>query len=271
MPASSELDPLPATVAALRAAGCVFAEEEARLLLAAAGAPAELAELVRRRAAGLPLEVLLGWAEFCGLRVAVEPGVFVPRRRTEFLVAQAVARVRPGSVVLDLCCGAGAVGMAIAAAVGRLELHAADIDPVAVRCAARNLASTGAQIYTGDLYDPLPPALQGRIEILAANAPYVPTAAIGLMPPEARDHEPRIALDGGPDGVEVHRRVAAGAPRWLAPGGALLIEAGQDQAEHTAAAMAAAGLVPSITRSEEWACAVVLGTLPPGEQDVGLP
>jgi len=261
MPTSPGSDPLPATVAALRAAGCVFAEEEARLLLDAAGTPAELADLVRRRAAGLPLEVLLGWAEFCGMRVGVRPGVFVPRRRTEFLVRQAVARARPGSVLLDLCCGTGALGLAVAAAVGDLELHAADIDPVAVRCAAGNLAPVGGQVHTGDLYDALPGALRGRIGIIVANAPYVPTGAIELMPPEARHHEPRIALDGGPDGVEIHRRVAAGAPRWLVPGGCLLIETGQDQAVHTAAAMAAAGLVVGTVRSEEWSCTVAVGTL----------
>ena len=262
MPASSEFDPLPATVAALRAAGCVFAEEEARLLLAAASTPAELAALVRRRAEGLPLEVLVGWAGFCGLRVAVAPGVFVPRRRTEFLVRQAVAEARPGSVVLDLCCGTGAVGLAVAATVSRLQLHAVDIDPVAVRCATRNLAPVGGQVYLGDLYDPLPVALRGRVDVVIVNAPYVPTAAIELMPPEARDHEPRIALDGGPDGVAVHRRVAAGAPRWLAPGGSLLIETAQEQAGHTAAAMADAGLVPRILHSERWRCPVRVGALP---------
>jgi release factor glutamine methyltransferase len=246
MPTSPDVDALPATVAALRTAGCVFAEEEARLLLAE----------------GEPLEVLLGWAEFCGLRVAVEAGVFVPRRRSEFLVEQAVARARPGCVVLDLCCGTGALGLAVARAVGRLELHAADLDPVALGCAARNLAPVGGQLHAGDLYDALPEALAGRIEILVANAPYVPTGAIELMPPEARDHEPRLALDGGPDGVEVHRRVAAGAPRWLAPGGSLLIETGEDQAVHTAAAMSAAGLVPHTVHSGEWSCTVVVGELP---------
>jgi release factor glutamine methyltransferase len=264
MPASAEFDPLPATVAALRTAGCVFAEEEARLLLASASSPAELAELVRRRADGQPLEVVLGWAEFCGLRVAVDAGVFVPRRRTEFLVEQAVARARPGSVVLDLCCGTGALGLAVATAVGRLELHSADVDPVALRCAARNLAPVGGRLYAGDLYDALPQALRGSIEVILANAPYVPTDAIELMPPEARDHEPRIALDGGPDGVEVHRRVAAGAPRWLAPGGSLLIETGEEQAVHTAAAMTAAGLSTHTAHSDEWACTVVIGDLPVG-------
>lgn len=260
MPASPESDPLPATVAALRAAGCVFAEEEARLLLATASTPAELADLVRRRAGGQPLEVLLGWAEFCGLRVAVEPGVFVPRRRTGFLVQQAAARARAGSVVLDLCCGTGALGLAVAAAVGPLELHAVDIDPIALRCAARNLAPVGGQLYAGDLYDPLPATLRGRVDVLVANAPYVPTNAIELMPPEAREYEPRIALDGGPDGVDVHRRVAAGAPGWLASGGSLLIETGQEQAGHTAKAMTDAGLTARILDSDEWSCTVVVGT-----------
>src|SRR5262245_26965474 len=130
--------PVPPTlnlVATLRNAGCVFAEEEARLLLSAAPTPAELAAMVRRRVAGVPLEHVLGWAEFAGLRIAVDSGVFVPRRRTEFLVDQAVAIAPPQPVVLDLCCGSGALGVALAAALGRVELHAADVDPAAVRCA----------------------------------------------------------------------------------------------------------------------------------------
>lgn len=253
---------LPAVVATLRAAGCVFAEEEAQLLLDAAGTPDELAGLVRQRAAGLPLEALLGWAEFCGLRVAVQPGVFVPRRRTAFLVEQAVALGHPAAVVLDLCCGTGAVGLAIAAALGQVELHACDLDPAAVRCARRNLAPIGAAVYAGDLYQPLPATLRGRVGLLVANAPYVPTEDIALMPPEAREHEPRLALDGGADGIDVQRRVAAGAREWLAPGASLLIETSQRQAALTAAALTAAGLSARVVESEEWSCAVVVGTAP---------
>ncbi|MEV4067109.1 putative protein N(5)-glutamine methyltransferase, partial [Nonomuraea dietziae] len=115
----------------LRAAGCVFAEDEARLLLSAAPTPADLEAMVERRVAGLPLEHVLGWAQFRGLRVAVDPGVFVPRRRTEFLVGEAVALARPGGVVVDLCCGTGAAGAALTAALDGLEVHAADIDPAA--------------------------------------------------------------------------------------------------------------------------------------------
>ncbi|NEA47762.1 methyltransferase, partial [Streptomyces sp. SID10815] len=120
-------------VTALRAAGCVFAEDEAELILAAARTPRELTALVRRRASGLPLEQVLGWAGFHGLRIAVEPGVFVPRRRTELLVDEAVAQAPHARLVVDLCCGSGAVGAALADALGPVELHAADIDPVAVR------------------------------------------------------------------------------------------------------------------------------------------
>jgi release factor glutamine methyltransferase len=240
--------PAEPVVRRLRAAGCVFAEDEARLLLDAAGTPAELAELVRRRVAGEPLEHLLGWAEFCGLRIAVAPGVFVPRRRTGLVVRLAVARAGPGDVVVDLCCGSGAVAAAVAAAVPGVEVHAADLDPVAVAVARRNLAS-GA-VHGGDLFDALPAGLRGRVAVLTANAPYVPTASIGLMPPEARDHEPRSALDGGADGVDVHRRIAAGAPAWLAPGGVLLIETSVRQAPVTVAAMAAAGLRAEVVRDD---------------------
>src|SRR3954451_10229684 len=128
-------------VAALRAAGCVFAEDEAELILATARTPGELADLVDRRVTGLPLELVLGWAEFRGLRVAVEPGVFVPRRRTEFLVEQALAQSPDASVVVDLCCGSGAVGAALATALGQVERHPPDIARAAGRCARRNIGA----------------------------------------------------------------------------------------------------------------------------------
>lgn len=248
-------------VTALRAAGCVFAEDEARLLLDAAASPAELREMVRRRVEGEPLEVIVGWAEFLGHRIAVDAGVFVPRQRSAFVVEKAVELAPPSAVVLDLCCGAGALGLAVAARVGGAELHAADIEPAAVKCARRNLAERG-QVYEGDLYEPLPATLRGRVDILVVNAPYVPTDEIAMMPPEARDHEPLVALDGGPDGVDVHRRVAAEASRWLAPGGHLFIETSEHQAPLTAAAMADNGLIPQVTTSDEYYCTVVIGTKP---------
>jgi release factor glutamine methyltransferase len=251
--------PLPAVVARLRAAGCVFAEDEAALLLEAASGAA-LDALVARRVTGEPLEQVLGWAEFCGRRFVVEPGVFVPRRRTELLVREAVALAGPGAVVLDLCCGTGAVGAAVAAAVAGVELHAADVDPAAVRCARRNV--DGA-VHRGDLYAALPAALRGRVDVLVANAPYVPTGEIGLMPPEAREHEARVALDGGADGLDVQRRVAAGAPDWLATGGSLLIETSRRQAPATLAACAAAGLAGRLVSDDDLAGTVVVAERAP--------
>jgi release factor glutamine methyltransferase len=267
-------------VSLLRGAGCVYAEDEARLLAAAAMSAVELADLVDRRIAGLPLEHILGWAEFCGLRIAVDHGVFVPRQRTEFLVSQAVALLggtagagetagagiladagRRAAVVVDLCCGSGAVGAAIAARVDGIELHASDVEPAAVRCARRNIEPAGGRVHEGDLYDPLPSGLRGQVEVLVANAPYVPTASIGTMPQEARMHEPRISLDGGPDGLDVQRRVVAGAPEWLAPGGHLLIETSLRQAPRTAALMARMGLATRVAGDSELDATVVIGRL----------
>jgi release factor glutamine methyltransferase len=257
----------------LRAAGCVFAEDEARLLLAAARTPNDLIAMVDRRAAGLPLEHVLGWVEFCGLRIALDPGVFRPRRRTELLVRQATAvvrqaasstgqvRTRPRAVVVDLCCGSGAVGAALAAALDQVELYAVDIDPAAVRCGRRNVAAAGGQVYVGDLYEPLPATLRGRVDVLVANAPYVPTEAIRLLPPEARIHEPRVALDGGADGLDVLRRVTAAAPLWLAPGGYLLVETSERQAPQIVEAVAQNGLIPRVASSDELSATVVIGTM----------
>ncbi|HZF88433.1 putative protein N(5)-glutamine methyltransferase [Streptomyces sp.] len=262
MPASRSFPSLSSrasVIDALRAAGCVFAEDEADLLLDAARTPAELTVLVDRRVAGLPLELVLGWAEFRGLRITVEPGVFVPRRRTEFLVEQALAQAPEARVVVDLCCGSGAVGAALADALGPVELHAADIDPVAVRCARRNLADAGGRVHAGDLFEALPAALRGRIDILAANVPYVPTGEVGLLPAEARDHEPLTALDGGADGLDIARRVAAQAPHWLAPGGCLLTETSERQAPAALEAFAEAGLTPRLAVSEELYAQVVIG------------
>jgi release factor glutamine methyltransferase len=255
----------------LRAAGCVFAEDEARLLIAAAPTPTALAVMVDQRASGMPLEHLLGWAGFCGLRIAVDPGVFVPRRRTECLVREAVALIglpadRP-IVVVDLCCGSGAVGAALVAALHRVDVFAVDVDPAAVRCARRNLAGQG-QVYEGDLYEPLPADLLSRVDLLVGNAPYVPTEAVDLLPPEARMHEPRIALDGGTDGLDVLRRIAAAAPSWLAPGGSLLIETSERQASRAVGFLTSNGLIPRVASCDELSATVIIATraASPGEE-----
>jgi release factor glutamine methyltransferase len=260
MPVSPSSLPWSGIVTRLRAAGCVFAEDEARLLISAARTSADLSAMVDRRAAGMPLEQVLGWAEFCGLRIVLDPGVFVPRRRTEFLVRQAAALTQPGAAVVDLCCGSGAVGAALAAALDRVELHAVDVDPAAVRCARRNIAAAGGQVYEGDLYGPLPASLRGRVDVLVANAPYVPTNEIGLLPPEARIHEPTVALDGGADGLGILRRVMAAAPLWLAPDGHLLFETSERQVPQAVEAVAGRGLIPRVASSDELNATVVIGS-----------
>lgn len=262
---SAPATPAPVVVARLCAAGCVWAEDEAALLDAAAGTAADLDALVVRRVAGEPLELVLGWVDFLGRRLSVSPGVFVPRRRTELLARTTLARLAalgdPADdpvVVVEMCCGVAPV----AACLGgiRAEVHAADLSRTALACAGHNAPT--AALHVGDLFDALPGRLRGRIGVLAANAPYVPTDRIASMPPEARDHEPRAALDGGADGIDLHRRLAAEAWGWLAPGGALLVETSPAQAALTTAAMAAAGLATEVLVDDAIAGCVAVGVKP---------
>ncbi|PKH41925.1 release factor glutamine methyltransferase [Nocardioides alpinus] len=250
--------PDPVVVARLRAAGCVWAEDEAALLQAAAGTVTELDALVARRVGGEPLETVLGWVAFLGRRLSVAPGVFVPRRRTELLARTTLARVAAVEgrvVVVEMCCGVAPVAACLDGTAA--EVHAADLSPTALVCARHN--APGAALHAGDLYDALPHSLRGRVGVLAANAPYVPTDRIGSMPVEARDHEPLSALDGGADGVDLHRRLAAGAADWLAPGGVLLIETSRAQAPLTTAAMAAVGLMTEVVVDDEIGGCVAVG------------
>lgn len=246
----------------LQDAGCVFAEEEAYLLISESQTQTDLESMVNLRVAGCPLEHIIGWTEFFGLRIAVDPGVFVPRRRTEFLVQQVLKIAQSGSVVVDLCCGTGAVGVAIATFLKQIELHAVDIDTAAVQSAYRNIKIVGGYVYEGNLYDPLPLKLKGSIDILVANAPYVPTKAIEFLPMEARIHEPREALDGGADGLDVHRRVASSAPLWLVPGGSLFVEVSELQTEQTVEIFMRNGLITQIKSSDELDATVIIGTRP---------
>ncbi|WP_181073369.1 putative protein N(5)-glutamine methyltransferase [Rathayibacter sp. AY1A3] len=238
------------SVERLRAAGCVFAEEEAGLLEEAADSSSDLELLLRRRETGEPLEQILGWVAFRGLRVPVAPGVFVPRVRTEWLVDCALEVLPGGAVVLDLCCGSGALARSIAEERPDVRLLAADLSPAAVACARRTLAGR-ADVHEGDLFDALPRSERGRIDVVVVNAPYVPTAAIALMPPEARVHEPMLTLDGGSDGLALHRRIAQEAGAWLAPHGVVVIEVGADQAAASASAFQAAGFATSLHRDDD--------------------
>jgi release factor glutamine methyltransferase len=250
-----------ALAARLRAAGCVFAEDEARLLLEAAQGEA-LAALVGRRVAGEPLEHVLGRVEFGGVRVEVDPGVFIPRQRTTHLVDLAAAATPRGGVVLDLCCGSGALGLVVAGRVASVALHAVDIDPVAVACARRNLAGVGTA-YAGDLTAPLPAQLRGTVDVIVANVPYVPTGAIDEMPIDSRDHEPPVTVDGGADGLDVLRRVAAAAAEWLRPGGRLFVEVSRTQVEASRSAYEEVGLAADAVRDHERDATVLVGRRPP--------
>src|SRR3954447_12827818 len=196
----------------LRAAGSVFAEDEARLL----GADESL---IARRIAGERLEYVLGWVEFCGLRLEIDPGVFIPRPQTEVLADAAIA-LRPG-IAVDLFAGCGAIACAVKASNPEAVVIAAELDPAALLCARRNCDRFGVEVVDSDVDSGLPRELERRVDVLTANVPYVPTAELPYVP---HDGEPEAALDGGPDGLRWVRAVEAVAARWLRPGGVLLYE-----------------------------------------------
>jgi release factor glutamine methyltransferase len=216
--------------------------------------------------------------------------VFVPRQRSELLVREAAARAADagsGPVLLvDLCCGCGALGGAVAARLlttGRdVEIHAADVDPAAVTCAHENLKALSddggpgagaltAHTYAGDLAAPLPAEVWGRVDVLVANAPYVPTTAISLMPPEAREHEPHAALDGGDDGLVILRRVIDLAPRLLRPGGHLLIETSEGQVSAAVEHLEAAGLRATVLSDDDLGATALAATLPRDQTPLVVP
>lgn len=252
----------------LAAAGCVYAEEEASILAEEARTAEHLDAMVARRAAGEPLEYVVGWTDFRGIRLAVDEGVFVPRTRSGFLVEQAAYLIRcmSGSgravVVVDLCCGVGAIGAALATEVAQVDLHAADIDPRAVACARQNLMAVGAVVHQGDLFTALPRRLRRRTDVLVASPPYVPTEEIRLLPTEAREFESTFALDGGADGFEMVRRIARDARQWLSSHGCLAMEVGVTQVEPVAAILEELGYPTRAVRSEEYGSAVVVGRRP---------
>lgn len=234
----------------------MFAEDEAALILGASSSEHDVDRLASERVAGLPLEHVLGWADFAGIRVPVDRGVFVPRPRTEFLVAKAAERVSAGAVIVDLCCGSGAVAAAIASRVP-VTTYATDIDSRATENASRTLAPWGGTVVTGDLFDGLPRQLHGRVDMVTIIAPYVPTDDIELLPREARDFEPVTALDGGSDGLDIVRRAIDQAPLWLKIGGFLLTEVAEHQAPGVIDALDAAGLVSTVLTDDE--ATVVVG------------
>lgn len=203
-------------------------------------------ELIERRARREPLQYLLGWEDFHGLRLAVTPDVLVPRPETEGLVEWALETLagRPDPVIADLGTGSGAIACALATALPRAEVLAVELAGGALAVASRNVRALGlsgrVRLLAGDLFAPLG-SLSPSLDLVVANPPYLPSAVIASLPPEVSRHEPRAALDGGPDGLGVLRRVVAGAPAVLKPGGWLLMEIGEEQAGSLASLMAAEG------------------------------
>nr|WP_206038350.1 putative protein N(5)-glutamine methyltransferase [Rhodococcus sp. HNM0569] len=244
----------------MRAAGCVYAEDEARLLVENARDAAHLERMAADRVSGTPIEYVLGYALFRSERIVVAPGVFVPRLRTEALVRAALPRLTPGDVVVEMCCGSAPVATALAREISGVIVHAADVDPVAIAVARTNLTGLG-EVHAGDLFDALPRELRGRVDLLVANAPYVPSAHIALMPREAREHEHETALDGGPDGTRLQRAVAEGASGWLSPGGALLLETSATLADRTEAVVVDAGFRAHARAFRDLDAVVVEGVL----------
>ncbi len=211
----------------LGGAGSIAAIDEADELVRAAGGDEDLLEdLVARRTNGEPIAWLTGAVTFCGHRLLVEPGVYVPRRHTEALALGAVTLLPATGVAVDLCTGAGAVAAVLAAAVSTARVLATELDGTAAGCARRN----GLEVFEGFLDDPLPSSFEHRVDVMTAVVPYVPTESIRLLPRDVQAFEPRLALDGGADGTDLLAEVARRSLRWLAPDGWLLLELGGDQA-----------------------------------------
>ena len=226
--------------------GFVAAGEEAAELKAfAAGDEALLSAAVRRRLTGEPLAWIVGGADFCGLRVGVERGVYVPRWQTELLAQRALARLPPGGIAIDLCTGSGALALVLAPRAARVL--ATDVDAASVACARAN----GVEALAGDLFAPLPAALRGAVDVVCGVVPYVPTSELSLLQRDTFTFETPLAYDGGPDGCAVLRRAVVGAAAFLRPGGALLLELGGDEAQLVDADLTAAGFTAVVVLRDE--------------------
>jgi release factor glutamine methyltransferase len=210
---------------ALAGAGFPAAEDEAGELVEAAADARELEAMLQRRILGEPLAWILGNTRFCGVEVAVEPGVFVPRWQSEQLALDAVRRTPTRGIAVDVATGCGAVGLVLQAACSTAQVVGTELDPLAARCARDN----GLQVLEGSLLDPLPDSFEHCVDIIVGILPYVPTEAIRYLPRDVQSYEPLLALDGGGDGLDLVRTVVSDSTRFLRPGGWLLLEVGTDQ------------------------------------------
>jgi release factor glutamine methyltransferase len=228
----------------LRAAGCVAADAETDELLAADPDERTLERWIERRETGEPLAWIVGATTFCGVRVAVDPGVFVPRPQSEELARRAAAATPPRGRVADLCTGSGAIAAAVKHLAPSSIVIGTDIDPRAARCAHRN----GVAAVVGDVGAALRPR---SFDVVVAVAPYVPTDEMPFLPPDVCRFEPARALDGGADGLDAIRRIAEDATRLLVATGMLHVEVGGEQAGRLSALLVQLGFDAIETSADE--------------------
>jgi len=220
-------DPASLTTLLAREGFIAAAEEAEELLAYAAGDPTLLDGSVRRRLTGEPLAWITGTVSFCDVVVHVDPDVYVPRWLSEPLARRAVERLPAAGTAIDLCTGSGAIAAVLRARHPYARVVASEIDARAVACAAAN----GVEVYLGDLFTPLPGDLAGQVDVVVSVVPYVPTPELPLLQRDTFTFENPLSYDGGADGTDILRRVVRDSPRFLRPGGALLLELGGDQAD----------------------------------------
>ncbi len=208
----------------------VIPDHEKKRLEAVAGPERPLDELIARRAAGEPLQYIEGSAAFGPIEVAVDSRVLIPRPETEGLYELATSMVRKPEVIVDLCTGSGALALALKKEYPSAAVFGTDISPEAIEVATDNREATGLQVYLaeGDLFDPLPAAILGSVDLIVANPPYVAEVDFADLPRDVQN-EPRIALVAGPSGLEVIQAIGAAAEVWLRPGGVVVCEIGEKQ------------------------------------------
>jgi release factor glutamine methyltransferase len=226
---------LSSVVDRLMAAGCVAAHAEAAELVAAAPDEPTLEAWLRRREQGEPPAWITGMVRFGGRDLHIAPGVYVPRAQSEELARRAAARLPPHGRAVDFGTGTGAIATHLLAQVAMAAVVGVDLDRRAAACAQRN----GVPVVVADLSEP--PFRSAGVDVVTAVAPYVPTGELRFLPADVQRYEPRLALDGGADGLGLVRRVIVAAGSMLRPGGWLLIEVGGDQDEALAPSLAAAG------------------------------
>ncbi len=237
-------------VARLRAAGCVFAEDEAAALRSRFDGTA-LESAARQRIDGTPLEQILGFADIGGVRVDLASGVFVPRQRAEAIAELAVERRPDARRVADLGCGAGALAAMLSQRLPAARVIGTEIDSEALVCARRSAGRHGFEVARGSWWSPLPPEWRGAVDLAVAYLPHVPTDELDRIHPDFHAHEPLASVDGGPDGLDHWRVVAAEAVGWLAPGGLFVTLVADAQLEEAERIGQGAGLCTASLPSDD--------------------